>query len=49
MLVISVFFLYRQYILKHNNNYLKNEVTKRTAQLENSNLILKKKKMNSMN
>ena len=44
MLVISVFFLYRQYILKHNNNYLKNEVTKRTAQLENSNLILKEKK-----
>ena len=44
MFVISIFFLYRQYILKHNNDYLQEEVTKRTAQLENSNLILKEKK-----
>jgi two-component system, NarL family, sensor histidine kinase EvgS len=44
MLIISIFFLYRQYILKHNNDYLKKEVAKRTAQLESSNLILKEKK-----
>jgi polar amino acid transport system substrate-binding protein len=44
MVIISIFFLYRQYILKHNNDYLKEEVRKRTAQLENSNIILKQKK-----
>ena len=44
LFVISIFFLYRQYILKHNNNFLQNEILKRTHQLEKSNQILKEKK-----
>ena len=44
LFIISIFFLYRQYILKHNNNFLQNEILKRTHQLEKSNQILKEKK-----
>ena len=43
-IIISIFFLYRQYLLKHTNSNLKNEVLKRTQELEKSNLILKEKK-----
>ena len=43
-LIVLIFFLYRQYLLKHNNNFLQNEILKRTHQLEKSNLILKEKK-----
>lgn len=44
LFIISIFFLYRQYILKHNNNFLQSEILKRTHQLEKSNQILKEKK-----
>ena len=43
-LIILIFFLYRQYLLKHNNIFLQSEVLKRTNQLEKSNRILKEKK-----
>mgnify|MGYP000851125610 FL=1 len=43
-LIVLIFFLYRQYLLKHNNIFLQSEVLKRTHQLEKSNLILKEKK-----
>ena len=42
--ILLIFFLYRQYLLKHTNNYLKSEVKKRTVQVEESNLILKQKR-----
>jgi two-component system, NarL family, sensor histidine kinase EvgS len=42
--ILLIFFLYRQYLLKHTNDYLKSEVEKRTAQVEESNLILKQKR-----
>ena len=44
LLVVLIFFLYRQYLLKHTNNFLQNEVLKRTHQLEKSNQVLKQKK-----
>jgi two-component system, NarL family, sensor histidine kinase EvgS len=44
LLVVLIFFLYRQYLLKHTNNFLQNEILKRTHQLEKSNQILKQKK-----
>ena len=44
IIILLVFFLYRQYLLKHNNNFLQNEILKRTHQLEKSNQILKEKK-----
>ena len=44
VLVITVFILYRQYLLKHTNKFLQSEILKRTDQLEKSNLILKEKK-----
>ncbi len=43
-LIIIIFFLYRQYLLKHTNYSLQSEILKRTHQLEKSNLILKEKK-----
>ena len=51
IIILLVFFLYRQYLLKHNNNFLQNEVLKRTQQLETSNQILKEKKneLNKLN
>ena len=44
ILVVIAFLSYRQYLLNHTNNYLQAEVKKRTAQVENSNLILNQKK-----
>ena len=44
IIILLIFFLYRQYLLKHNNNFLQNEILKRTHQLEKSNQILKEKK-----
>ncbi|MDD2888448.1 MAG: transporter substrate-binding domain-containing protein [Aliarcobacter sp.] len=44
LLIVLIFFLYRQYLLKHTNNFLKNEILKSTEKLQNSNLILKQKK-----
>ena len=44
ILVVIAFLSYRQYLLNHTNNYLQTEVKKRTAQVENSNLILNQKK-----
>ena len=44
IIILLVFFLYRQYLLKHNNNFLQNEILKRTHQLEKSNQILKENK-----
>ena len=44
ILVVVAFLLYRQYLLNHANSYLQAEVKKRTAQVENSNLILNQKK-----
>uniref|UniRef100_UPI00404732DF ABC transporter substrate-binding protein n=2 Tax=Aliarcobacter sp. TaxID=2321116 RepID=UPI00404732DF len=44
ILVIIIFFMYRQYLLKHTNDYLTQEIKKRTRQLEISNKILKEKK-----
>ena len=44
IIILLVFFLYRQYLLKHNNNFLQNEILKRTHQLEKSNQFLKEKK-----
>ena len=44
VLIILIFFAYRQYLLNLTNSYLKNEIRKRTEQLENSNLILNQKK-----
>ena len=44
IIIIILFLLYRQYLLKHTNNYLQFEVKKRTTQLENSNIILNEKK-----
>jgi polar amino acid transport system substrate-binding protein len=43
-LIILIFFLYRQYLLKHTNDFLQSEILKRTHQLEVSNSILKEKK-----
>ncbi len=42
--ILSIFFLYRQYLLKHTNKYLQAEIIKRTQQLEDSNQILAEKK-----
>ena len=42
--IIILFLMYRQYLLKHTNNYLQAEVKKRTAQVEKSNLVLNEKK-----
>ncbi|MDZ7819137.1 MAG: transporter substrate-binding domain-containing protein [Aliarcobacter sp.] len=42
--ILIIFLVYRQYLLKHTNDYLKSEVKKRTTQLEKSNLILKQKR-----
>ena len=44
IIILLIFFLYRQYLLKHNNNFLQNEILKRTHQLEKSNQFLKEKK-----
>ena len=44
LLIILIFFLYRQYLLKHTNNFLKNEILKSTEELQKSNLVLKQKK-----
>jgi len=44
IIIFIIFILYRQYLLKLTNKYLKDEVIKRTTQLENSNLILEQKK-----
>lgn len=44
ILITIIFFLYRQYLLKDNNNYLKDEVKKRISQVEKSNLVLQQKK-----
>ena len=41
--ILSIFFLYRQYLLKHTNKYLQAEVIKRTQQLEHSNIVLEQK------
>ena len=43
-LIILIFFLYRQYLLKVSNNFLQSEISKRTNELEKSNIILKEKK-----
>ena len=42
--ILIIFFLYRQYLLKHTNDHLKSEVKKRTLQVEKSNLILEQKR-----
>ena len=42
--ILVIFFLYRQYLLNHTNDYLKSQIKKRTAQVEKSNLILKQKR-----
>lgn len=44
LFIVLIFFLYRQYLLKHNNNFLQNEILKNTDELQKSNLILKQKK-----
>ena len=44
LFIILIFFLYRQYLLKHTNNFLKNEILKSTEELQKSNLVLKQKK-----
>ena len=44
IIIIIAFLLYRQYLLKHTNNYLQVEVKRRTTQLEKSNSVLNEKK-----
>ena len=44
IIIMGIFFLYRQYLLKHTNKYLQKEVIKRTKELENSNIILEQNK-----
>ena len=50
-LIILLFFFYRQYLLKHTNDFLQSEIQKRTYQLEESNWVLKEKKeeLNKLN